>query len=207
MRILALALLLVCSSFYAFAGTENALVQSVVEIKASENNQETSLKGKEEKRLGHVSIISAFIAAISAIVAVISLYQSKKTSLRQNFNAALQANVGLMSDIKKSIITTPEILRFHGICKEELDNAGVSIEEFVYLLNSFNAGLAFYAPTEFGELKPFSSGSIRYKMCEEDSVQKVWPLLKKMMNEGQYRDKIDLTINTINRNRESVNSD
>ena len=43
--------------------------------------------------------------------------------------------------------------------------------------------------------KTFKEGSYRYNMCTAPATIKAWPILKKMFDSSEYRDRIENTIN------------
>ena len=106
-------------------------------------------------------------------------------------------NLSAMLDIENRILQNPELLKFHGIEIDDLRKAGITLEEFTYLLASFTAGGIYHKGMSRGSDKPFDpvkSGAYRYWMCHSEKTRKAWPFLEKMMSESAYKSRIKATI-------------
>ena len=107
------------------------------------------------------------------------------------------ANYTTMIDIEGRLKDMPGALRFHGISPSELTNAGIDMNEFIYLLNSFTSGSMFYQEGPQANEEPFGEDNYRFIMLSHPDVRKAWPYLRRMIEPSVYRRKIENTITAI----------
>lgn len=102
-------------------------------------------------------------------------------TLKQVRNTSILASNAALIQVEKFLGDVPSALRFHGIEVEDLQNAGITAQEFVYLLTSCTGGAVYYR-TSFYRTNdgPFEKGSYRYIMCLQPSTRKAWPLIRKL---------------------------
>tara|TARA_R110000868_G_scaffold306734_1_gene567968 strand:+ start:1732 stop:2172 length:441 start_codon:yes stop_codon:yes gene_type:complete len=135
-------------------------------------------------------IFSTIAVIFSTFSLVYTVYRNRKsdqkTSLSQNINAV--ANIELQA------ISNPEIFQVHGISKEEIEETGYSEIQFAYLVNSFTAASLYYRRNSSGGLKSFNKGGYRYNIVSQPNFKKAWPVLKRMMENSEFRTKLDLLL-------------
>ncbi len=93
----------------------------------------------------------------------------------------------------------PSALRFHGVSPSDLEEAGITPQEFAYLVNSFTLGSVWHRIIAPGIKTTYGIDHYRYRMCQAESVRKAWPLVKKLMNPSDFVERIDKTIADIER--------
>ena len=102
-----------------------------------------------------------------------------------------------MIQIENTLRNVSLALRFHGIEVADLEKTGVSVNEFVYLLNSFTSSSILY----FSDIddRPFKKESYRYRMVSHPDVQKAWVYPDKMIEPSNYKTKIENTLREIDK--------
>ncbi len=130
------------------------------------------------------------ISLIATTISVVSLGWSVRTSLRQREGSAIAANLISLSQVEASIAEVPSALRFHGIELTDLEEGGITPEEFAYLLSNFTLGGVYYrsSPKAKHMIEP---GTYRYEMCQAEATRKIWPVLRRMISPSPYRDALD----------------
>jgi len=143
----------------------------------------------------------SIFSLIISIVALYVTYKCNKKALELN-----NRNDHLLSmiQVENTLQNVSSALRFHGIEVADLEKTGVSVNEFVYLLNSFTSASIYFADTDIDD-RPFKKESYRYKMLLNPDVQKVWPYLSKMIEPSKYKMKIENTLMEINKKQEKIN--
>lgn len=135
-------------------------------------------------------LAAAITSAITSLIAIASLFWSIRVSVNQREQNAIIYNLTAISGVEGKIAQIPTVLRFHGIDVKELQDKGVTLEEFAYLVSSFSIGGAYYRASPRPE-KLLQPGSYRYEMCRAEATQEVWSLLRKMIAPSPYRDHLD----------------
>lgn len=134
------------------------------------------------------------------IIALLALFVSTITGVwtlrlnRDQLQSARLANVTNIVNIERSLSEVPSALRFHGISQQALDDAGITAQEFAYLLASCSATSVYHNFSGENPDQPFAPGSYRHAMCASPDFRKAWPLLKRMMNPGTFVARMDRTI-------------
>ena len=134
---------------------------------------------------------------VIAVVALLVSIASSVWTIRQNremARTARLANLTNIVDIERSLGAVPSALRFHGINATELADAGITPQEFAYLLASCTATAFYHNASDENPDEPFAAGSYRGAMCVTPDFQRAWPLLKRMFNQGVFVSRIDATI-------------
>lgn len=131
---------------------------------------------------------------IALIVALVALWQAYRANKAQQDSSARLTQLSAIVEVEARLGDLPEALRFHGMSKEELDQAGITPHELAYLLNNFTLGGTSDRILGRNLRIPFGVDSYRYRMCKSKETRKAWPLVKKLMNPSDFVDRIDLTI-------------
>ncbi len=97
-----------------------------------------------------ISLVAAFIAVISAVVAYASLKETKRIKVHENSYTSL-------FNAESLIYNSPNLLELHGITDELLGKYEIEPKEVMYLLHSIRAG------QENARLKE-SSASFQWKI-------------------------------------------
>jgi hypothetical protein len=143
------------------------------------------------------------------VIALLALFVSAVTGVwtlrlnRDQLQSARLANITNIVNIERSLSDVPSALRFHGISQQCLDDAGVTADEFAYLLASCSATSLYHNFSRENPDQPFAADSYRHAMCASADFRKVWPLLKRMMNPGTFVARMDRTIALIESHRAS----
>ena len=99
-----------------------------------------------------------------------------------------------MSEIKLKLAEIPTAVRFHDISEEDFNKHNIKPEELAYLASNFLAGQIYYERQPINHHKPFPIDDYRAILCSSESMRHAWPLLKKLMDNTPYRDKVELTV-------------
>jgi len=158
-------------------------------------NQAVSLLSSEYA--GFTALFSAISFACVVFTIISQMRQSAKQAQFQQEQLAL--NLSPIINVELKISDIPTVLRFHGITKEQLAEAGVTEQELAYLAASFSAGRIYHEARKGHITTPFdeTSESYRYRMCASPDTRKAWKLIRLMMNESSFVDRIQATINEI----------
>ncbi len=111
-----------------------------------------------------LSVLSTIIAVIAAIISVITFYETRKI-------AKIQTNLELVNKGNEMIIQHPDLLALHGITETRLKECSVSIQEFLYILNSFYAGQAYHS---IDGTKKVVLSVYRKRMLDNEKVRTSW---------------------------------
>lgn len=139
------------------------------------------------------------LSVLSLVISLVALWQASRAFRAQQVASTLLTHLSAIVQVESRLGELPEALRFHCVAKEELDEAGVTPPELAYLLNSFTLGSVrqdILAPTV---RDAFSAGNYRYCMCQSKATRNAWPLVKRLMNPSPFIERIDRTIENIER--------
>ena len=141
-------------------------------------------------------MFSDVISGLALIVALLAFWQASLVNRTQQASSAWLAQLSAIIEVEGRLGDLPEALRFHGIGRDELDQAGLTPQEFAYLLNSFTLGDIQDRVLHPNLRIPFGvkTETYRYRMCKSKETRKAWPMIKKLMNPSAFVDRIDLTI-------------
>ena len=145
----------------------------------------------------HLELIISFAALL------LSVFTLLRTSIHERelrIDTARSANLAAILQVEQQIAQNPGLLQLHGIDPAELEEAGVTPEEFAYLLASFTAGGIYHKLNKEQEHVPFdehSNGAYRFHMCKSEKTRKAWRILKRIMSNSSYTSRIDATIRFI----------
>jgi len=137
-----------------------------------------------------MEIVIASIALLVSIASSLWTYRQNREQVR----VARLSNLTSIVGVEGSLGKVPSALRFHGIDQAELAEAGVTPEEFAYLLTNCTATAFYHNTSNEKPDQPFAEGSYRRAMCVTPDFQRAWPVLKKMMNKGMFVSRVDATI-------------
>jgi len=132
-------------------------------------------------------------STIAVILSITSFVWNIRINRKREIDSALALNHSATINIESRLADIPSALKFHGINEDELIKYGVSSKEFAYLLNNFTMGSTYHIILKTKD-RIFKKGSYRYNMCISEATRNVWPLLKRMLEPSQYRDRIEATI-------------
>ena len=139
--------------------------------------------------------------ALTSIAAlVISLVSFLWTLLysRKEMNAQMRSiTESTFIQVEQMIASVPSALKFHGITVAELKKAGVTPQEFAYILSNFTAGGIFHRTEGERNVRPFDLNSYRGVIIQSEDTRRIWPILKKCIAPSPYRDRIEATIRKI----------
>lgn len=130
------------------------------------------------------SVVSAAFTAVAALAAALATRAAfaavKKQGELQRLQAeheAIQSNATMLVDLWSRVGSNPDLLKFHGIDRKQLNEVGLDVEDLAYLIASFEAAGYYYEYFDKGT-GPFPAHSLRAHMCASEATQKAWPLLK-----------------------------
>lgn len=136
------------------------------------------------------------------IVSLLSFAISIRFSRNQVRREVRLRNLDSLGSAESLIRDFPTVLRFHGIEQVDLDIAGVTAGELAYLIANFSGGAVFF--DQFRDAgRPLPALSYRYVMLTSESTRQAWPLIKRFLDPGIYVDRIERTIELINRGGET----
>lgn len=142
-------------------------------------------------------MISEITAVSALIVSLIALWHANRIHRRSESSDTLLAHLSDIVQVESRLSNIPSALRFHGLSTKDLKEVDVTAEEFGYLLNSFTIGGVWHRILDKGVASPFTPGSYRHTMCLSPDTRKAWPVIKRMLNPGEYIDRVDRTISLI----------
>jgi hypothetical protein len=152
---------------------------------------------------GQIALINLSATVLQVIVTcgyvfltwkIVRATESSMQATQRSVNNMKEAHLSPVAEVERMIANVPSALAFHGITSEDLAACEVTAEEFAYVVASFTVG-GIYHRTMNPDLRgPFPPDTYRYHMCCARKTQDVWHLLKRMLNPGPYRDRIEKTI-------------
>jgi hypothetical protein len=112
---------------------------------------------------------------IAIIVAVFVFY---KFSI-DNYRGLSQSNLKELLGLYENIKTNHGLLKCYGIEPDNLKSTGLSVEQFVHLVQNFTAGEMFFDTIfEFNRKPTFEKDSYRYYLCSLETTKNAWKYLK-----------------------------
>lgn len=141
-----------------------------------------------------MEMIPIILSLAALFFSLHSMLWNKKSFKINHEQAKLSGNLAVLSEIKLKLSDIPKAFRFHGITPEDMLSHDIEPEELAYLAANFIAGQIFYERIPDDYDKPFPEDNYRSTLCNSESVQKAWPLLKKLIDNTPYREKLELTI-------------
>ncbi len=138
------------------------------------------------------------ISSLALIAAVLSLTWQAFVWKKQDVQARLKDNLTLLAELKMRLAEIPEAYRFHGITKEMLQSHQINEKELSYLTANFISGQIYYESISGNNTEPFHENDYRTTMCRTEGVKKAWPLVKLLLDDTNYRKKIEKTIGRFN---------
>lgn len=100
----------------------------------------------------------------------------------------------------------PSALKFHGINESELKEAGVTPDEFAYLMANFTAGGVNVRALWEEDIKPFEKGDYYRTMMESIHTRKAWPIIRQLMAPSPYKERLQATYDVIRKETEESSS-
>jgi len=149
------------------------------------------------------------VAGVAVLVSFFSLLTTIAFALRQGRSSAIASSFALMAQAEAMLKDVPSALKFHGVSDEDLRRAGITPEEFVYLIVNFTGAGVLYRMSEPDSTAPFQKGSYRYVMLSQPATQRAWPLLRKLINPeiGSYGKRIEATLKLIESDAANATAD
>ena len=136
------------------------------------------------------SILTSIAAIVISTIAIAwSILSWRKVEWR----IRAHENLKLMMAVEAKLSDLPSALRFHGISESEILEAGITVPEFIYLVQNFSAGQAFYEFEADQVDKAFLGDDYRATICAQPEVQKSWRLIRPFMDATPYRQRLDRT--------------
>lgn len=114
------------------------------------------------------------------------------------------ANSTLLTEVELSLKDIPGALKFRGISDCDLEKAGVSADELSFLTANILAGWMLYDILEPTCREPFAKGTYRYKLLQSEHTQRAWPLVKRLLEDCPYSERIENTILAIKKNDDTI---
>lgn len=141
---------------------------------------------------------------VALVLSILSLGWQAFTWRKQQHQSRSAANLGVLSEIKLKLADIPEAFRFHGISKEQIEAHGLTEKELSYLVANFMAGQIFYETESIDAGSPFPEGDYRDQICSTADFQNAWPLVKLMLDDTDYKKRIEKTISAYKRTANKV---
>ena len=139
--------------------------------------------------------------AVALALQLQELRQSRKDFEYQTYLTSLSEHLARVAELDRSLADIPSALEFHNVSELDLKKAGLTAEEFAYLISSFTAGSTYYRLAVPDDKKAFAPDSYRYNMFLSERTRKAWPLVRKLLMPSNYRDKLDATMRLISKNK------
>lgn len=121
-------------------------------------------------------------------------------------NATLLANCWQQLAADAAAVTSQstagkyDLLTFHNLDDEKLNDAGINRKQLAYLLTLFEAATFYYEHIEKGRREePFETDSLRYKILESPHTRQAWRQVLRhfFVADLAYTNRVDLTIDKI----------
>lgn len=138
-----------------------------------------------------------YISILAIVISVGTLCWTIWYNLRQRQASALTTSLSAFVDVESKLGDIPKALQFHGVDPHDLERLDISPEEFSYLLTNFTAGGIYYRISNAYPDVPYQKGTYRYNMLKASKTRKAWPILQKFIEPSPYRDKLEITLKTI----------
>lgn len=139
----------------------------------------------------YISITALIFSLVSFVVTMIFNYKSRRL---QFMMASIQGYATLEIAIKDN----PKLLHVFGINSEDLDEIGISVEEFAFLLSNLTVGGIYYRNVGKKDLaKSFKNDGYYHNIFTISKNKRAWPLLKKCMGDSKYRRYIEYELNNL----------
>lgn len=142
-----------------------------------------------------ISILVPVLSSLATLL-VSSIYYNRR------MRYARLTNLSSIVQIEYSLRDIPLAYRFHGITQKEIRKAGITPQELAYLVANFTAG-RIYDVSSYSMASHFTEDNYRYKLLQQPSTRRAWPLIKRMMTEDKYIKKLERTISII----ENINTE
>ena len=146
-----------------------------------------------------VDIIAIVAVAVSSISLLLNVLLARWIFRGENRSSAVASSFALMASAEAMLKDIPTGLKFHGITEQDLADAGLTAEEFAYVLVNFTSAGVYYRINDPHDVTAFPRDSYRHVMLSAPATQRAWPLLKKLINPqlGSYGKKIEATLAAI----------
>jgi hypothetical protein len=138
--------------------------------------------------------VETIISVVALVISLFSIGWQALSWRKTHEQERLGQNISLLADIKMQLAEMPEAFRFHGITKEQMKQHGVTGKELAYLVANFMAGQVYFETIDSKPSEPFGENLYRTRICETESFQKAWPLVKMLLDDTPYRQKVQLTV-------------
>lgn len=146
--------------------------------------------------------VELVLAILAVLLSILSFVLSIIVWLSQKNVGAATSTLQVFAQIERNIGDVPTVLRFHDITPQKLREAGVTPNEFAYLVSCFSAYYIYHYRLTFKKGQPYSVGSYAYNLLKSPSTREAWPLIKLMMGGGEYVESIEATIEVIKKAEE-----
>ncbi len=134
------------------------------------------------------------ISIVALVVSLSSLGWQAITWKKQHEQERLNQNIALLAEIKMKLAEMPEAFRFHGISEEDMEAHDITEKELAYLVANFMAGQVYYETIDNNPEEPFGENDYRAQICKTKAFRKAWPLVKKILDDTSYRQKVEKTV-------------
>ena len=141
------------------------------------------------------------VAVIITLRANVTALDETRRQLRSQMFAESESHFVTLEQLLASV---PSALKFHGIDPSELEKAGVTPQEFAYLMANFTAGGVNVRALNESDTSPFIEGDYYRVMLESSHTRSAWPLIQKLMTASPYKQRIQATINLIEERESAV---
>lgn len=136
--------------------------------------------------------MGTWLAIGAIVISIVSLIWTIASTRKQYKYSSLTANSDAIIEIESRVGKNPALMRFHGVDDWEtaLRDHGITAEEYAYLLNNFTAGGTYFRNNPYNA-RIIRPGSYRDLMCKSEHTRRAWPLVRIMLAESEFRNKID----------------
>jgi len=144
-----------------------------------------------------------WFSVIALLLSLVSFSWTIGSYFSKTHKTAVSTNIIATANLERSLADIPTALKFHGIEQNDLEDAGVTPEEFAYLVASLSVGEVYHRFYNVRGTTAFKPSSYRYTMCAAPATQRAWPLLRRMLSPSAYRDKLENTIKLVESQNQS----
>lgn len=115
-----------------------------------------------------------YISLLSLVISIITGIYTRKAILENVRLSKLNSNYPQLLEAHKILMQNTSLLELHNVKEDELQSIGVTKEEFIYILISFEAVQSYYEFEGKKKIDPNTFTSYRKSFLRNDKVRGTW---------------------------------
>ncbi len=144
----------------------------------------------------YTQLLIAIASGIAALAAMVTTMISRNALKKQIDIIAHQTNTDQLRNTEDAIRNTPSLLEFYGIKLADLEKAGISPTEFLYIAHNLQAAQTYYMVLG-GDYKKVHLTRFRINFLRSEKVRIAWTkfLRDKYFDESAFTQAVDAYYN------------